>query len=359
MGKIPIGILGATGIVGQQYLKLLENHPWFEVVFLAASDFSSKKTYREAVAEKWQLETALDSSFAQLILNPVDAIDVAKRSCRFVFCALNQEVAQSYEERYAENGIGVLSNSSCHRRAADIPVVIPEINAQHLQIIPFQQKKRNWKEGFIVSKPNCSLQSFMIPLAPLHEYYHVEKLVVTTLQAVSGAGLQGVSSLQILDNVIPYIAHEEEKLEWEPLKIWGRLEKEGICPTEQMTIAAHCNRVPVVNGHMACVSIKFKKRAKKEEILTLWKNFQSLPHQLKLPHAPATPIVYQEENDRPQPRKDRLWGNGMSVAVGRLRECPVFDFRFTALTHNTIRGAAGGGILTAELIAQLGYLGKP
>ena len=348
MKKIPVGILGATGMVGQQYVHHLINHPWFEIAFLAASDQSAGKSYAEAVSGRWHVpEKIIHTS-----LNRIDDIEQAKKSCRFVFSALTNESAKIHEEIYAKNGFPVISNAGHHRNFEDIPVLIPEVNAMHAQIIPFQKKNRGWDQGFIVTKPNCSIQSYMIPLAPLHEKFKVRQLIVTTLQAVSGSGYPGVASLDIMDNVIPHIAHEEEKSEQEPLKIWGEIRNNVIDPIKDISISAHCNRVAVMDGHLACVSVQFEKKPPQNEILSIWSAFKGLD----LPSAPKQLIIYREEVDRPQPRKDRNAGNGMSVSVGRLRECPIFDYRFTALSHNTIRGAAGGGILIAELLVQQGYI---
>lgn len=356
MKKIPVGILGATGMVGQQYLQLLANHPWFEVCFLASSELSAGKTYAEAVSGRWHMHIPIPERFLNLPVHRMDEIELAKKSCHFVFSAVSNDAAKIYEERYAENGIPVISNASHHRQSSDVPVLIPEVNADHVRIIPIQQKNRNWKKGFIVVKPNCSLQSYMIPLAPLHQQFKITRLIVTTLQAVSGAGYPGVASLDIMDNVIPYIANEEEKSEREPLKMWGHIQDNCIAAAQNIAIAAHCNRVPVLDGHLACVSVQFEQKPDKQEILNIWKNFHALPQQLQLPSAPQHPIIYLHESDRPQPRQDRNAGNGMSISVGRLRDCPLFDYRFVALSHNTIRGAAGGGILNAELLVQQGYL---
>lgn len=356
MRKIPVGILGATGMVGQQYLQLLTNHPWFEICFLASSKLSAGKTYCEAVSGRWHMKMPIPECFLNLPVHRIDEIELAKRSCHFVFSAISNEAAKIYEERYAENGIPVISNAAYHRRSADVPVLIPEVNSEHAQIIPIQQKNRNWERGFLVVKPNCSLQSYMIPLSPLHQQFKVTRLQVTTLQAVSGAGYPGVSSLDIMDNVIPYIAGEEEKAETEPLKIWGHIRNNCISTANNIAISAHCNRVPVMDGHLACVSVQFEQKPSKEEILSLWKNFYGLPQKIQLPSAPDHSIIYLEESDRPQPRQDRYAGNGMSVTVGRLRDCSLFDYRFAALSHNTIRGAAGGGILNAEFLMQQGYL---
>lgn len=356
MKKIPVGILGATGMVGQQYLQLLANHPWFDLCFLASSELSAGKPYCEAVSGRWHMNTPIPERFLNSPVRSIDEIELARKSCSFVFSAVSNDAAKIYEERYAEKGIPVISNAGYHRRSTDVPVLIPEVNPEHAKIIPIQQKNRNWKRGFIVAKPNCSLQSYMIPLAPLHQQFQVKRLLITTLQATSGAGYPGVSSLDIIDNVIPYIANEEEKSEQEPLKIWGHIEDNNICSTSSIAISAHCNRVPVLDGHLACVSVQFNQKPTKEEILNLWKDFSALPQQLQLPSAPNHPIIYREESDRPQPRLDRIAGNGMSVTVGRLRNCSVFDYRFAALSHNTIRGAAGGGILNAEFLMQQGYL---
>lgn len=355
-GKIPVGVLGATGMVGQQYLQLLANHPWFDVRFLASSELSAGKSYCEAVTERWHMNTPIPEHFVNLPVHNISEIEKAKKLCCFVFSAISDDAAKIYEELYAKNGIPVISNASYHRKSLDIPVLIPEINGDHIRIIPIQQKNRDWKKGFIVAKPNCSLQSYMIPLTPLHHKFKVSKLLVTTLQAMSGAGYPGVSSLDMIDNVIPYIASEEEKSEQEPLKIWGNIQDYGILSANNIVISAHCNRVPVMDGHLACVSVKFEQKPHKEEILNVWKNFQGFPQQLELPSAPHRPIIYHEECNRPQPRKDREAGNGMSISVGRLRNCHLFDYRFVALSHNTIRGAAGGGILNAELLLNQGYL---
>lgn len=356
MKKIPVGVLGATGMVGQQYLQLLAHHPWFDVVFLASSEASAGKSYGEAVMGRGQSPRSIPEHLLSMPMRHIDEVELAKRSCRFVFSAVSNEGAKVYEERYAESGLPVLTNASFHRRSIDVPLLIPEINSDHMKVIPIQQKNRNWKRGFIVAKPNCSLQSYMISLAPLHQQFKVTRLHVTTLQAVSGAGYPGVSSLDIIDNVIPYIPDEEEKSEQEPLKIWGNVEEYGIKAASHIAISAHCNRVPVLDGHLACVSVQFEQKPDREDILRQWKNFQGLPQQLQLPSAPSHPILYRMESDRPQPRQDRNSGNGMSVTVGRLRSCPLFDYRFVALSHNTIRGAAGGGILNAEFLVHEGYI---
>lgn len=351
MTKINVGILGATGMVGIQYAALLANHPRFQLTFLAASERSAGKRYAELLGARWHHPFPPPDQ----IVHHIDQIDQAKKSCSLLFSALSNESARVWESEYAKNGFGIISNASCHRSSPDIPMIIPEINHDHLKVLSLQQSLRNW-EGFIVVKSNCTLQSYMIPLAPLHDAFTVTKLHLSTLQAVSGAGYPGLSSWDMLDNVIPYIAGEEEKSESEPLKIWGTLTPGGIQPSQEITISSHCNRVPVSDGHLACVSVAFKKRPTQEQILEAWREFTPLPQQLSLPSAPNPLILYREEPDRPQPRLDRLAGSGMSITVGRLRPCPLLDYRFSALSHNTIRGAAGGAILCAELLLSQGII---
>ncbi len=348
--KIPVGILGATGMVGQQYIRLLENHPWFTVVFVAASERSAGKTYENAVEGRWFMQEQIPQTVKNLSVSPIDAIEEAKKRCRFVFSALDGETAKIYEEQYAAAGIPVVSNASTHRMTPDVPMIIPEINPEHINIISAQQKKRNWSSGFIAVKPNCSIQSYLTPLYALHKKFKIKTVFVTTMQAVSGAGHPGVASLDILDNVIPYIKGEEEKTENEPLKILGSIQNNEIVPCKDIKIAAHCNRVPTIDGHMACVSVGFETKPTREEILHAWSTFKSEPQQLQLPSAPVHPIIYRDEPNRPQTRLDRDTEKGMATVVGRLRECTILDWRFVGLSHNTIRGAAGGGILNAELL---------
>lgn len=358
MKRIPVGVLGATGMVGQRYLSLLENHPWFEVVHVAASPQSAGKSYEEAVRGRWQMESPIPQNVKKLVVKDAAHVEEAK-SCRFVFSCVEMEKEQvrNLENAYAAAGIPVVSSSSAHRWTEDVPMLIPEINPPHLDVIPEQQKKRGWKRGFIVVKPNCSLQSYLAPIYALEQAgYSINQLLVTTMQAVSGAGYPGVASLDMVDNIVPFIGGEEEKSEKEPGKILGKIENGKIIPHTRLKISAHCNRVPVVDGHTACVSMKFAgKKPTREEIIRIWREFTSVPQELKLPSAPEHPLVYREEENRPQPRKDRDAEKGMAITLGRLRECNVLDYRFVGLSHNTIRGAAGGGILNAELLKAKGF----
>ena len=366
MDKIPVGILGATGMVGQNYITLLNDHPWFEVRYVAASPRSAGKKYEEAVAGRWQLAKTYAPHVGALMVE--DANDVSraaaafkKGECSFVFSALEmgKDETRALEEAYAAAGIPVISNASAHRWTSDVPVLIAEINPDHADIIPLQKKARGWDRGFIAVKPNCSIQSYMKPLHALARAgYPAQRIIVTTMQAVSGAGYPGVPSLDMLDNIVPYIGGEEEKSEKEPLKIFGTIENGAFKNAELPKISAHCNRVPVTDGHVASISLEFgaRKPASMEEILSIWAAYKGLPQEANFPMAPEQPIIYRREDNRPQPRKDRDAGKAMAVVVGRLRPCNVFDIRFTALSHNTVRGAAGGGILNAELLKHKGYL---
>ncbi len=353
--KLPIGILGATGMVGQRFIQLLENHPWFEVAWLAASDRSSGKTYGEAA--KWRLDTPCPKRIAQMTVRPADPVGAPK----IIFAALDAAIARELEPRFANAGCAVVSNSSAYRMAANVPLVIPEINADHLHLIE-EQPSRAGSGGYMVTNPNCSTIGLVMALKPIEERFGIEQILVTTMQAVSGAGYPGVPSMDILGNVVPYIGSEEEKMEAETLKLLGRLEGHSVTPLSAR-ISAHCNRVAVEDGHMGSVSIKLGgklgnklgRAATREEILAAWAEFRPLAGQ-GLPTAPDQPVEWAPENDRPQPRLDRNRGNGMAVTVGRLRPCPVLDWKFTVLSHNTIRGAAGAAILNAELLASLGKL---
>lgn len=359
--KIPVGILGATGMVGQQYIRLLAEHPWFRVAYVAASPQSAGKKYAEALKSGWLVAGEMPSDVANLTVGDVADVEAAAKHCAFVFSAFempDKEAIKHTEEAYAAAGMPVFSNASAHRGTEDVPMMIAEINPEHLDIIPEQQKRHGWDKGFIVVKPNCSLQSYLTAVyALIAAGYDVEKLIITTMQAVSGAGYPGVASLDVIDNIIPFISGEEEKTEQEPLKILGSMKGGIFVPMKGLAISAHCNRVPVSDGHLACVNILFgKKKPSLEEILNIWKKFRGEPQKLDLPSAPLQPIIYRDEPNRPQPKRDRDADKAMAVSVGRLREDNVFDFKFVALSHNTVRGAAGGGILTAELAFKKGFL---
>lgn len=358
--KLKVGILGATGMVGQNYIQLLENHPWFEVVYVAASENSAAKKYQDAVAGRWQMQKPIPEGVRDLLVHNANNVEEAKGKIDFVFCAveMEKEATKKLEEEYAKNNIPVVSNASAHRGTENVPLLVPEINENHLEIIKEQQKKNGWKKGFIVVKPNCSLQSYIIPLfALIKKGYEVKKLIITTMQAISGAGYPGVASLDVIDNIIPFIQGEEEKTENEPKKILGTIKDNKIVSEQNIQISAHCNRVSVIDGHTACISLQFgAKKPTLQEIKNIWNEFTAAPQELHLPFAPKQPIIYREETNRPQPRKDRDMDKGMAISVGRLRNCNVFDVRFVCLSHNTIRGAAGGGILNAELLKARGYL---
>ncbi|HWE86208.1 MAG TPA: aspartate-semialdehyde dehydrogenase [Terracidiphilus sp.] len=347
--KYPIGILGATGMVGQRFIQLLENHPWFEIAWLAASDRSSGKKYGDAA--KWRLETSLPEHIARMTVSPADPAQAPK----IIFAALDTDIAREMEPAFAAAGCAVVSNSSAFRMHPNVPLVIPEVNADHLHLIEEQSWRRE-SGGYMVTNPNCSAIGLVIALKPLQERFGIEQIFVTTMQAISGAGYPGVPSMDILGNVVPYIKSEEEKLEAETLKLLGRLESSpaghGVTPLSAR-ISAHCNRVPVEDGHTESVSIKLTKPATREEMLAAWRDFRPLALQ-HLPMAPEQPVEFAPQDDRPQPRLDRNRGRGMGVTVGRLRPCGLLDWKFTVLSHNTIRGAAGAAILNAELLRSLG-----
>jgi len=361
MKKFNVGVLGATGMVGQNYVRLLENHPWFKVVYVAASANSAGISYEQAVSGRWQMNTGIPENVKKLIVEDVANIEKAAKKCDFVFSAFeisDKNLVKEIEEKYAAAGMPVVSNASANRKTDDVPMLIPEINSDHLKIIKIQQKNHGWGKGFIVVKPNCSLQSYLTPIYALNKAgYPMKKIVITTLQAVSGAGYPGVPSLDMIDNVVPFIGGEEEKTEDEPLKILGSIVNNKFVKNKDLTVSATCTRVPVTNGHLATVNVLFKdKKPNKEKIIEIWRNFKSVPQDLKLPFAPINPIIYREEENRPQPAKDRDTDKGMAVTVGRLRDCKIFDYKFVALSHNTVRGAAGGGILNAELLVKEGYI---
>ncbi len=359
--RIRVGVIGATGMVGQNYIRLLNNHPWFEVAYVAASPRSAGKRYIEAVAGRWHMATDVPSKVGDLVVEDASNIRAALGKCALIFSAVDMDkgAVRQLEMEYASKDVAVVSNNSAHRQTEDVPILIPEINYDHCDIIPAQRKHYEWSNGLIVVKPNCSIQSYMIPIhALLQKGYRVARMIVTTLQGLSGAGYPGPSSLDMVDNIIPYIGGEEEKSENEPRKVLGKVTGDRIVPDASISISAHCTRVPVVDGHSACVSIEFAgSKPSLDELTAVWRSYRSAPQELGLPSAPRQPIIVREEIDRPQPRKDRDAENGMAVVVGRLRPCKVFDYRFVGLSHNTVRGAAGGAILMAELLKVKGYIG--
>ncbi|MBV8890618.1 MAG: aspartate-semialdehyde dehydrogenase [Acidobacteria bacterium] len=346
--KIPVGILGATGIVGQRFIQLLEQHPWFEVAWLAASERSEGRSYVEAV--RWKMKTLLPEHTARMVVSPA----TPDGAPRVIFAALEAGIAAELEPRFAEAGCAVISNSSALRMQADVPLVIPEVNPDHIKLIECQAWRRK-SGGFAVTNPNCSAIGLVLALAPLEQQFGLETVMAVTMQAVSGAGYPGVASLDILGNVIPYIAKEEEKMEEETRKLLGQRNGAGIRPGH-FRMSAQCNRVAVEDCHTESVSLKLKKPTRPEEIVSAWQQFRSLPQELKLPSAPERPVVYLSAADRPQPRIDSDTGCGMAASVGRLRPCSVLDWKFTVLSHNTIRGAAGAALLNAELLKAQGYL---
>lgn len=359
--KLKCSILGGTGIVGQNYIKLLRNHPWFEIIDVAASPRSEGKPYYKAVKSKWQMSCEIPENIKDLIVRNVFDFNSLNKELDFVFSAIslpNKQDIKELEFEYAKQGIPVISNNSANRETPDVPMIIPEINHQHLKVIPIQQKKRNFSRGFVIVKPNCSIQSYMAPLHALEQSgYKIEKVIVTTLQAISGAGYPGVASLDMIDNIVPFIGGEEEKSENEPLKVFGTVTNVGIRERSDIDFSATCIRVPVSDGHLASVSFKFKESIPdSSEIIDIWNRFRSLPQDLKLPFSPEKPIIYLENIDRPQPKKDRDNDKGMAVTVGRLRKDSILDYKFVALSHNTVRGAAGGAILNAELLKAKGFL---
>jgi aspartate-semialdehyde dehydrogenase len=361
MDRLKVGVLGATGMVGQNFLRLLANHPWFEVVYLAASPNSAGKKYADAVTGRWHMKEDMPDAVKKIVVEDASSVDKAIGKCSLVFSAveMDKQAILAIEMEYAKKGFAVVSNNSAHRNTEDVPVMIPEINHDHLDIIPAQRKHYGWGKGLLAVKPNCSIQSYMIPLFALMKAgYAIDKMIVTTLQALSGAGYPGPAAIDLVDNTLPYISGEEEKSEVEPRKIFGKIRNGKFVLDDSMKISAHCNRVAVTDGHTACCSIQFAgKKPSAEEIIHIWRGFRALPQELKLPSAPDPVMIYRDEIDRPQAQKDRDAGNGMAITVGRLRKCNVFDYRFIGLHHNTVRGAAGGAILTAELLKAKGWVG--
>src|SRR6266567_7911672 len=346
--KIPIGILGATGVVGQRFIQMLEHHPWFEVAWLAASDRSEGKVYSEAA--RWRLKTPIPSAVAGMAVSPATPEGAPK----IIFAALDASIAAELEPRFADAGCAVVSNSSALRMQEDVPLVIPEVNGGHIKLIDGQAWRKK-SGGYVVTNPNCSAIGLVLALAPLHQQFELETVMVVTMQAVSGAGYPGVASLDILGNVIPYIRNEEEKMEEETRKLLGQMNGSRIIPGA-FAMSAQCNRVAVEDGHTESVSLKFKNKADAAEILETWAEFRGVPQERNLPSAPEIPVHYAESKDRPQPRFDVEYGHGMTTTVGRLRPCGVLDWKFTVLSHNTIRGAAGAALLNAELLKVQGYL---
>jgi aspartate-semialdehyde dehydrogenase len=347
--KLRAGVLGATGLVGQRLVSLLAEHPWFELAEVAASERSSGKTYAEAV--HWHLETPIPAVARELVVRSLNPA----LECDFVFSALDSSVAGGAEEDFARAGYPVVSNSKNHRMDPDVPLLIPEVNAAHLEAIPLQQKNRGYDTGFIVTNPNCSTAGLVLVLKPLAEAFGLEKIFVVTLQAMSGAGYPGVASLDIQGNVVPFISGEEEKLESEPQKLLGKWNGERFVDAG-LGISAHCNRVPVLDGHLECVSLSLKKIASLQEVREALREFEVSSELAVLPSALRNPIVVLEEQDRPQPRRDVNAGSGMAAVVGRVRECSLLDVKLTLLSHNLVRGAAGAALLNAELLAARGFL---
>jgi aspartate-semialdehyde dehydrogenase len=347
--KIPVGILGATGIVGQRFVQMLEHHPWFEVTWLAASDRSEGRQYAEAA--RWRLKSAIPPPVAEMVVSPAKPEGAPK----VIFAALDASIAAELEPKFAEAGCAVVSNSSALRMQKDVPLVIPEVNPDHIKLLECQSWRRK-SGGFVVTNPNCSAIGLVMALAPLERQFRLETVMAVTMQAISGAGYPGVASLDILSNVIPYIAKEEEKMEEETRKLLGAVNGSRVV-MGGFGMSAQCNRVAVEDGHTESVSVKLKQKAAPETIIAAWNQFRSLPQELRLPSAPEQPVRYLGSQDRPQPRFDVDAGQGMTATVGRLRPCAVLDWKFTVLSHNTIRGAAGAALLNAELLKAQGYIG--
>lgn len=356
MKEYRVGVIGATGMVGQRFLCLLENHPWFKVTALVASARSAGKTYEEAVGGRWKLAKAMPEQFRSMVV--MDAADVSAVASMvdFVFCAVDmkKEDIRALEETYAKAEIPVVSNNSANRWTPDVPMVIPEINDSHIDIIAAQRKRLGTRRGFIAVKPNCSIQSYVPALTPLLKY-RPKLVLATTYQAISGAGKTFKEWPEMIDNIIPYIGGEEEKSEQEPLKIWGSLQGDEIVKANAPLITTQCIRVPVTDGHTSAVFVSFEEKPTKEGILEAWNTYEGAPQKLKLPSAPEKFLTYFEEDNRPQAKLDRDIYNGMGITLGRLREDSVFDYKFVGLSHNTVRGAAGGAVLIAELLCQKGY----
>ena len=355
--KLKVGILGGTGMVGQRFISLLENHPWFEVTTIAASERSAGKTYKEAVGDRWKMTTPMPEAVKNIIVMNVNEVEKVAENVDFVFSAvdMSKEEIKAIEEAYAKTETPVVSNNSAHRWTPDVPMVIPEINPEHMKVIDSQRKRLGTTRGFVAVKPNCSIQSYAPVLTAWMEFEPYE-VVATTYQAISGAGKTFKDWPEMVGNIIPYIGGEEEKSEKEPLRIWGKVKDGVIVPAESPVITCQCIRVPVLNGHTAAVFVKFRQKPTKEQLIEKLVNFKGLPQELKLPSAPKQFIQYLNEDNRPQVSLDVEFENGMGISVGRLREDTVYDWKFVGLSHNTVRGAAGGAVLCAELLKAQGYI---
>lgn len=355
--KLKVGILGATGMVGQRFISLLENHPWYEVVTVAASPRSAGKTYEDAVGDRWKMTTAMPEAVKNLMVMNVNEVEKVALGVDFVFSAvdMSKDEIKAIEEAYAKTETPVVSNNSAHRWTMDVPMVVPEINPEHFQVIEFQKKRLGTKRGFIAVKPNCSIQSYAPALTAWREFEPYE-VVATTYQAISGAGKTFKDWPEMEGNIIPYIGGEEEKSEQEPLKLWGKIEDGVIVKAKEPVITCQCIRVPVLNGHTAAAFVKFRKKPEKELLIEKLRRFKGLPQEMNLPSAPKQFIQYLEEDNRPQVSLDVDFENGMGISLGRLREDTVYDYKFVGLSHNTLRGAAGGALLCAELLTAQGYI---
>ncbi len=355
--KLRVGILGATGMVGQRFIALLENHPWFEVVTVAASPRSAGKTYEEAVGDRWKMTTPMPEAVKKLVVMNVNEVEKVAAEVDFVFSAvdMSKDEIKAIEDAYAKTETPVVSNNSAHRWTPDVPMVVPEINPEHYEVIKFQKERLGTKKGFVAVKPNCSIQSYAPVLTAWKEFEPVE-VVATTYQAISGAGKTFKDWPEMVENIIPFIGGEEEKSEQEPLRLWGKVEDGVIKKASSPVITTQCIRVPVLNGHTAAVFVKFNKKPTKEQLIEKLVNFKGMPQELDLPSAPKQFIQYLEEDNRPQVNLDVDYENGMGISIGRLREDSVYDYKFVGLSHNTVRGAAGGAVLSAELLKAMGYI---
>jgi len=357
MEKLKVGIVGGTGMVGQRFVQLLDRHPWFQVTAIAASAGSAGKTYEESVHGRWKLNDPIPEDVKRIVVQDASKVEDVAGQVDFIFCAVDMKKneIQALEEAYAKTGTPVISNNSAHRWTPDVPMVIPEVNPGHIEVIEAQRKRLGTSTGFIAVKPNCSIQSYVPALHALFDFKPTN-VVASTYQAISGAGKNFSDWPEMLDNIIPYIGGEEEKSEQEPLRIWGRIENDGIVKASAPVITTQCIRVPVSDGHLATVFVSFEKKPSKDEMIARWREYQGRPQQLGLPSAPKQFITYFEEENRPQTKLDRDIERGMGVSVGRLREDSLYDYKFVGLSHNTLRGAAGGAVLIAELLKAEGYI---